>query len=1554
VDTDVAGEHSEQVYPGTNQMVTVSWDGRDVYGRLVGGSALANFTIAYLFYPWDYFGVCCGPEFLAQFPSLFGNDGNSMSFEGHIGVTQAVGTIVQRLMTYPDHRQLGLGGWSPTPLHRFDPVGGILYYGDGRIRKVPPATPGNQANQQFVGAPASIVAAAPDGSIYFYAPISFGGVFEQSALCRQKRGGAFEVLTQPFDPPLQNPPHLIGENWSAIDGQPTTNVSLAGAVLVAMAAGPDGSVYVSDGYVIVRLAPDGIWHVIMGLNAAYPPVYQPDGTLATNSYASQGGRLTMTVGPDSSVYYSCAWTTPDGQTNLYPIRKIAPNGIIYTAYGARGTPANQGISSYWYNQYGLSAFAAPGTGIIQAIAAASDGTIYVSPGQSQDGGGIFQISPGGVMLPFLAKAPISGAGEGYDPTDPAQASYIQGDEGKLAGLVTSGNLASKSLAVGPDGAVYFSPDSTIVWRVDANGALERVAGRFNSIAYDPPNYPQDAGDPLNTYLATVTGLAVTPENTLVVLRTGVQGPYALLYPHRSLQHGQLPTTTGTQNIPSEDGSEVYLFADDGRHLATVDGLTGATTWSFQYGTNNLVATMTDNAGLVTQVQRDGAGHPTAIIGPYGQTTRLGVDANGFLSTVTNPASETTTLTNSSGGLLLSITGPLAETYRVAYDPVGRATRVTDPLGGGWTDSYSNLGVLSNSNYEVDLAGSNSLVDTYSRQVVLLPSGSTSETYYAGTNNNLEQTVLAPNGDETFRFSDGSTYAVGVGADPRFGNLRQPPTSLVIQLSPGAPQFSASFQRTAGLTNPADPLSLTALTNVATINNKTFTDTYTASNRTFTSTTPAGRKVITVLDKLGRVSHVAQAGVPTTDLAYDSYGRLQAITNTSSAGRITGTFAYDSLGQVRIYTDPLGRSLGLAHDADGRVAQEILPDGSPASFTYDSEYDITSVTPPGRPAHTFQYNAVGLLTNYTPPLAGANSSVSYAYDTERNLTQIAFPDGQMAALQYGWFGQLTQIALGSGPTLSYNYGGPGGFQLLSVTNSDGDVLQYSYTGPVVTSRTWSGSITGQVATILTADLLPGSDSVNGTSVAYTYDPDSLITQAGALSITNDPASGLITGTSNGVVTDQRLYDDRGLLINYTAAVNGTPIWSIRYGFDLLGRITNRVEALNSQTQTTAYAYDVSGRLQQIWLNGALSAAYSYDTNGNRLARNAETGTYDAQDRVLTYAGSTFSWSPNGTLLSRLNGGQTTAYTYDLRGALTAANISGGKRISYVIDATARRIGKKVNGTLQRGWLWDGDLLAGEVDGHSSLTAMFVFGADSPAPSYMITPTNTYRLLSDERGSVRLVVNTATGAIVQQLAYDEFGRVTADTNPGFQPLGFAGGLYDPDTGLVRFGARDYSPETGQWTARDPLIFAGGAFNLYAYAVSDPINVTDPLGTGPFSRLKKWELFLEHHLELPPWLEWPVLPIGVWGTEQAEHHLIAGKGGKVLTAPFALVSHTIDATTKTSDVGGEFLNAAIDNRLRNAQTLAKNGLGQSPYQTDVDHGFILNYVIYGQPTPPEIRHH
>jgi RHS repeat-associated protein len=84
------------------------------------------------------------------------------------------------------------------------------------------------------------------------------------------------------------------------------------------------------------------------------------------------------------------------------------------------------------------------------------------------------------------------------------------------------------------------------------------------------------------------------------------------------------------------------------------------------------------------------------------------------------------------------------------------------------------------------------------------------------------------------------------------------------------------------------------------------------------------------------------------------------------------------------------------------------------------------------------------------------------------------------------------------------------------------------------------------------------------------------------------------------------------------------------------------------------------------------------------------------------------------------------------------------------------------------------------------------------------------------------------VVKRIEYDSFGNIIADSSEGFTvPFGFAGGLHDRDTGLVRFGCRDYDPDIGRWTAKDPIGFAGGDTDLYGYVLNDPINFTDPLG-------------------------------------------------------------------------------------------------------------------------------
>jgi len=377
------------------------------------------------------------------------------------------------------------------------------------------------------------------------------------------------------------------------------------------------------------------------------------------------------------------------------------------------------------------------------------------------------------------------------------------------------------------------------------------------------------------------------------------------------------------------------------------------------------------------------------------------------------------------------------------------------------------------------------------------------------------------------------------------------------------------------------------------------------------------------------------------------------------------------------------------------------------------------------------------------------------------------------------------------------------------------------------------VAGSVTRTYDTDFRVASESVNGgNSVTFQYDPDSLLTGAGSLTLTRHAQHGLLTGTVLGALTDTYSYSTFGELSRYQASYSGSPLLNTQYTRDSLGRITEKVETISGVATTTVYGYDTAGRLTDVSVDGTLTAHYDYDSNGNRLSvirpTGTVTGSYDAQDRLVTYGAVGYTYTANGDLLTATSGGGVTTYNYDVFGNLVSVGLPDGSQIEYVIDGQNRRIGKKMDGVLTQGFLYSSQLRpVAELDGTGTVVSRFVYGTKVNVPEYMVKAGVTYRIITDHLGSVRLVVDTATGTIVQRIDYDEFGQITLDTNPGFQPLGFAGGLYDPDTKLVRFGARDYDAFPGRWTTKDPIGFRSRASNMYGYLNANPVQLTDPTG-------------------------------------------------------------------------------------------------------------------------------
>ncbi len=442
--------------------------------------------------------------------------------------------------------------------------------------------------------------------------------------------------------------------------------------------------------------------------------------------------------------------------------------------------------------------------------------------------------------------------------------------------------------------------------------------------------------------------------------------------------------------------------------------------------------------------------------------------------------------------------------------------------------------------------------------------------------------------------------------------------------------------------------------------------------------------------------------------------------------------------------------------------------------------------------------MNLEAAYTPPAPG-QPTTTYAYNGDRQPTLVTQPDGQMLSFGYNVGGRLAALTQPRGTTtLAY---APTTGQLTTITTPDSGTLAYTSDGALVTSESWggpAGAVAGRLSRTYDSDFRLASESVNGASpITFGYDPDSLLIHAGALMLTRDPQTGFVTGTTLDSLTDTRSYSTFGELGSYRATFGTAALLDIQYARDSLGRITQKTETIGGVTDTFAYAYDPAGRLTEVRQNGAVVASYGSDPNSNRTSRTTPggtvAGTYDAQDRLLTYGEATYTYTANGELASQTTPAGTTTYLYDVVGNLLAVTLPDGTTIDYVTDGRNRRIGKRVNGVLVQGFLYRDQLKpVAELDGTGAVVSRFVYGSSPLVPDYLIKGGTTYRILSDHLGSPRLVVDAATGAIVQRLDYDEFGQIISDTNPSFQPFGSAGGLYDRDTKLIRFGVRDYDAE------------------------------------------------------------------------------------------------------------------------------------------------------------------
>lgn len=928
-----------------------------------------------------------------------------------------------------------------------------------------------------------------------------------------------------------------------------------------------------------------------------------------------------------------------------------------------------------------------------------------------------------------------------------------------------------------------------------------------------------------------------------------------------------PSATGGYWIGSEDAGLVYEFAADGRHLKTLHALTGAALLTFAYDASGRLTGITDVDGNRTEIRWSTSGHPTAITGPYGQTTTLTVDANGYLASITNPAGETVKLKTSAKGLLTRFIDSKQQASLMSYDNQGRLKRDQDAAGGYQSlirsgdahnftvtrtpaagsaidyrvsrgqNGFEHLNIRSQYTTKthvcIDVGGTPFCFDIDER--IQVASDRDRDGY--GTSN--------PHGAFSKTLRDGMVAEYTLAVDPRFGRSAAFAKTASFT-TPSGLKLAAEGARTASLTDPANPFSLKSLLEKSMVNGLATTWLYDGTSKTITQTSPAGRKAITTLNAKGRVVKQSLPGLYPVIYSYDAHGRLASIKSGSAKNLRITRLSYDNSGFLQNIVDAFGHTTSFTYDAAGRVTRQMQPNNNTLAFSYDANGNLLSLAPPGKPTHSFAYSPINLPISYTAPALDAlPNTTSYAYDLDGKLLSLTRPDGKAVNFEYDPVGDLKTIMIGRGTYgyIHHKVVDLGGGQqtaeeaghITAIEAPDGVKLAYDYDGGLLTEAKWSAPdlSAGSVQYAYDKSFRLKTVKVNGASpVSYRYDPDGLLIGAGLLALNRNTSNGLLTGSTLGKVSDEFTYNGFGEPTQYQVAYTGTPIYANTYAYDSLGRIAKRSETIGGATDQYVYAYDLVGHLTKVSKNGTVLARYTYDANGNRLSVAQPSGTltshYDAQDRLTKRGGTVYSYTANGELSGKSEGGNITAYRYDELGNLLQVDLPDGRQITYEVDGQNRRIVKKLNGTPVKRWLYQDQLKpVAELGATGAVVSRFVYASRDNVPDYMVKNGVTYRIVTDHLGSPRLVVNKANGSVAQRIDYDEFGNVLNDTNPGFQPFGFAGGIYDADTHLVRLGARDYDAESGRWTAKDPLFFYSNQTSFYVYADGDPINWRDQTG-------------------------------------------------------------------------------------------------------------------------------
>jgi len=935
----------------------------------------------------------------------------------------------------------------------------------------------------------------------------------------------------------------------------------------------------------------------------------------------------------------------------------------------------------------------------------------------------------------------------------------------------------------------------------------------------------------------------------------------------------LPAYGTVDLVISSDGSEIYLFDSLGRHVETRTAFLGVTKYKFTYDSNNRLANIQDINGGLTVFNRDGNGKLVSVQPAMGPATLIATDSNGNILSAQDPNGFSYTMNYDSNSELLSFQKPDGLSTQFTYDSSGNFIREdkNNGLYQQFVDSTANLirsishqtpvGTLDN--YQISESGDNQQV-----------------THTDGQGRTIDQrTDTATN--SVINSAD-EQLTINYSNDPIWGDSLVYPSNSYSNITNGS-NIQTLITKQAQLSDPTNPLTLTSMTQTWNQYPSVVTTVMDVPSRTTTVTDSSGDTYTYLFDQNEKLVQITEnLHTYNYKFQYNSVGQLIQYTDNF---RKIYQYSYNQNGDLTsVLESGSPAPTQFTYDNDGRVTRKTFPNGDTVNYAYTPTGALQQLTTPSGQVYNYQLGLGDIFSQAIAPMVSIFHSVttSYNYDNQKRIQTINLPSGK--SINYAYQNGTNYIQSITASEGQYQFNGiDANGRVNSAISPDGIQSNLKWVNFDIAEEQWLDTDGSVIATLdyqwaqqgrLSEAILNGNqniesfgyDDVGRISESFSIDQQSLYTYSATN--TNPPSGSAITEQSNnlsvayswgpGTNEDQfttNLTDDKGdtLLINFFRSFSGQYASSVANGnFLYIYNVNGVSQALNSVYQE-GYNYDANQRLTGSsayrYVVGAtppttetyaMNYAMPQGSNGN-IAQTAgfigstnvsTTNTYDAQDRLLKVSGSvnrTYAYDDDGNITSMKNCYGTTTYQYDEFSNLKQVTKPDGTVIQYKVDAFNRRIKKIVNGQTKEYYIWYQDSrLAAVLDQNKNPINEYSYGPISRTPTTVVHNGIPYKILVDpDLGSVRYVVEPGYGKVMQEIEYDAYGNMLSNTNPNFQPLTYAGGLFDSDTNLIRFGARDYDPTISRWLTKDPLGFGGGDTNLYNYVGNNPVNAVDPSG-------------------------------------------------------------------------------------------------------------------------------